>query len=120
MTAIVALIVFFATLFTGVLTAIWRLGGLLAHHADRFGVGTVRAGAVVQKVRFTVLLWAAASGIVALALAWWMWSHTAIVVALVLGLAAAVAAVVLAPLHVPRLLVMVARRVSRRVRGGRI
>lgn len=102
---------------SGLIGGVWRVAGVLKRRADRLGVGALRAGLVVQRVRFTMLLWAAALAAVGGVLTVLMWNHTAVRVGAVLGAAFACVAWWALPVVAPRLLLGLLRVLRRRIPG---
>ena len=115
MHVLVAIIVLFALTGAGLVGGVWALSGLLAHQADRIGVGTLRGGLIVNRFRVPMLMWAVVMGLVGLVLgALWI-GHTTVLVALIVGLVIAVAAIRLIPRVAPKWGLKLARGARQKV-----
>ena len=101
MHVLVAIVVLFALMSAGLIGGVWALGGLLAHQADRIGVGSVRGGLLVNRFRVPLLMWAVVAGLVGLVLgAIWI-GHASVLTALIIGLVFAAAAIHMIPRVAP-------------------
>lgn len=115
MHVLVAIVVLFALIGAGLVGGVWGLSGLLAHQADRIGVGTLRGGLLVNRFRVPMFMWAVGLALVGLILgAVWI-RHTTVVVALIVGCAFAAAAVAMIPKVAPAWGVKLARGLRHKV-----
>lgn len=119
MSVLVAIIVGLAITAGGVLAGVWQIAGALSRQADKVGVGQLRGGLLINRIRIPLLLWSAlllVGGLV-LAVAWI--DRTPVVVALVASAAIAAVAMFVLPKRAPQLLMSFLRGLRRRA-GNRL
>ncbi len=115
MHVLVAIIVLFVLGGAGCVGGLWGLSGVLARRADRVGVGSLRAGLIVDRFRIPMFLWAVGLGLVGVVLGVVWIRHIDVAIALVLGLAFAGVAVTAIPKFAPAWGVKLAKGVGRTV-----